>query len=133
MRIILLTWGGGLKIPCDVAYILFMRPIFLSFAIIFAATASMADEESDAPSLMERGAQLFMEGFLKELEPTLEGLDQLGPQLRGFAQEMGPALVDLFEQVKDWSLYHPPEILPNGDIIIRRKDPKPEDDGAIDL
>ena len=74
---------------------------------------------------MERGAKLFMQGILEEMEPALkelEGLkDDLEPALRGFAKEMGPALRDLLEQVEDWSAYHAPEILPNGDIILRKK------------
>jgi hypothetical protein len=36
-------------------------------------------------------------------------------------QEMGPALAELAAEVKDWSVYEMPEILPNGDIIIRKK------------
>ncbi|MEP4197553.1 MAG: hypothetical protein ABJL99_18170 [Aliishimia sp.] len=78
-------------------------------------------EDDDGMSLMERGAQLFMEGILKEMEPAIEGLGQFGPEIRNFFQEMGPALGDLLEQVEDWSLYAPPEMLPNGDIIFRRK------------
>jgi len=46
--------------------------------------------------------------------------------LRSFAQEMGPALGALLEQVEDWSIYEPPVILPNGDIIIRRKPEAPD-------
>jgi hypothetical protein len=44
---------------------------------------------------------------------------------------------DIMDEVKDWSVYEAPEMLPNGDIIIRRKPdaPPPEvaPDGAIDL
>ena len=38
---------------------------------------------------------------------------------------MGPALGSILESVEDWSVYEAPEILPNGDIIIKRK-PEPE-------
>ncbi len=76
---------------------------------------------------MEEGARLLFEGLMQEMEPALremEGLsEQLEPALRGFVQNMGPALGDLLEQVEDFSKYHPPEILPNGDIIMRRKLP----------
>ena len=34
---------------------------------------------------------------------------------------MGPALETLLEAVEDFSAYHPPEVLPNGDIILRKK------------
>ena len=52
--------------------------------------------------------------------------------------EIVPALRELEGALQDWNAYHPPEILPNGDIIIRRKQPKspePElsEDGEIEL
>jgi len=36
---------------------------------------------------------------------------------------LGPALRDLEEKIDDLNAYLPPEVLPNGDIIIRRKVP----------
>ncbi len=103
-------------------------------------------QEDCGKSLMERGAELFLEGLRQEMEPTLEDLrglaDQLGPALQSFMQEMGPALADLAAQVQDWSVYETPEMLPNGDIIIRRKpkdqteEPVPqeeESDGLTDI
>ncbi len=74
---------------------------------------------------MQRGAELFFRGLQSELEPAFDewmGLvDDLGPELRGFVAQMGPALADVLGQVEDWSTYDMPEILPNGDIIIRKK------------
>lgn len=111
-------------------------------ALIFVSlSAQMAPAQEDGGlSLMERGAQMFMEGILQQMEPTLkdlEGLaDEMGPALRSFAEQMGPALTDLLDQVEDWSAYHPPEILPNGDIIMRKKIPEEsgfEPDESIDL
>ncbi len=107
-----------------------MRTLILPFVLaahlatpVHAQTAPTEDQ--DGLSLMERGAQLFMEGILKEMEPAMDNLqelaEQFGPALRGFVQEMGPALSDLMDKVEDWSVYHPPEMLENGDIIIRRK------------
>lgn len=95
-------------------------------AISFAASAVVGQEAADPPaSLMERGAQMFLEGLLREVEPALKDLDRLardlGPSFLEFAEQMGPALTSLMEQVEDWTAYHPPEILPNGDIIMRRK------------
>lgn len=103
-----------------------------------------ADPDEGGLTLMERGAQLFMEGLLKQVEPTLDDLqglaEELGPGLRGFVQEMGPALSGLMGKVEDWSTYHAPEILPNGDIILRKKTPEEigqeaetNPDGSIDL
>ncbi|MEP2030935.1 MAG: hypothetical protein ABJI96_19735 [Paracoccaceae bacterium] len=107
--------------------------------LMMNAPAAVAEEEGQ--SLMERGAQLFMEGILKEMEPTLDEFqgfaDDIGPALRGFAENMGPALTDLLAKVEDWSVYHPPEILPNGDIILRKRQ-QPEEipvepDQSIDI
>lgn len=102
----------------------------LALMLALAAPAAHAqDEDGDGLSLMERGAQLFMEGILKEMEPAIEefqGLaDDIGPALKQFAEEMGPKLSELLEEVEDWSAYEAPEMLPNGDIIIRRKPDHP--------
>jgi len=71
-----------------------------------------------------------MEGILKEMEPAIDELseltDQMGPALKSFADEMGPKLTELLAEVEDWAAYEAPEVLPNGDIIIRRKEPLPE-------
>ncbi|MCX7559131.1 hypothetical protein OS190_06085 [Sulfitobacter sp. F26204] len=102
----------------------------ISHAVIalFFATVAQA-EEADGLSLIERGAQMFLEGILKEMEPAIDefqGLaDEMGPALKQFADEMGPKLADLLTEIEDWSAYQPPEVLPNGDIIIRRKPDHP--------
>ena len=97
-------------------------------ALTLLAPAAYAEEDRGL-SLMERGAQLFMEGILKEMEPAIEefeGLaDKMGPALKMFADEMGPKLAEILEQVDDWTAYQAPEMLPNGDIIIRRKPDHP--------
>ncbi|MHA6344108.1 hypothetical protein [Roseivivax sp. CAU 1761] len=106
-----------------------------------------AETETDpGPSLMEQGLRLFFEGFMDEFEPALRDLAELAegvePALRDFMTEMGPALRELLAEVDDWSVYHPPERLPNGDIILRRKTPEeieeppleePGPDGQIEL
>ena len=72
---------------------------------------------------------LFIEGIMKEMEPAIDELEgfaqDMGPALKMFADEMGPKLAEILEQVEDWSAYEAPEILPNGDIIIRRKPDHP--------
>ena len=91
---------------------------------------------------MERGMKLFLEGLMEEMEPALEGLDEImrdfGPALAEMMQEMGPALSELMDQVDDMTNYEPPIMLPNGDIIMRRKDTAPElpeigEDGTVEL
>ncbi len=74
--------------------------------------------------LLEEGAKLFLRGFLDDIEPALEE----------FAQNMKPAMRELMGMIDDFDAYHLPEVLPNGDIIIRRKikvDPPAE--GEIDI
>ena len=125
---------SDLKFPVQATYIGSMKRYALPLMLVCAAPV-MAQDSEDAPGLMERGAQMFLEGLLKEVEPRLDDLqgfaDQVGPAMRGFFEEMGPALGDLMSKVEDWSVYEPPEILPNGDIIIRRKPQTPEADPEI--
>ena len=102
--------------------------------ILFAVMAAPLHAEEAESDLLERGAQMFLEGLLREMEPALDELqdlsEKMSPALRGFMLQMGPALEDLKEKVDDWTAYHPPEILDNGDIIIRRKvsEPVPDKD-----
>ncbi len=106
------------------------------------AAAQDAPEEDEGRSLIEDGARLLFEGLRREMGPALEGLrDRAGemePALRDFVEQMGPALRDLMDKVGDLSAYHPPEVLPNGDVIIRRKTPQelqaePLPDGEIEI
>lgn len=72
--------------------------------------APLAAEE--APDDIGRGTDLMQEGA-KLL-------------LRGMIAQMGPALSQMEEFAKligEWDQYHAPEVLPNGDIILRRKVP----------
>ena len=99
-------------------------------AALSVATPSFATEDSGEEagrSLMEKGMAMFLEGLQRAIEPALRDLqalaDEAGPILFDFLEEMGPAMAEIAQQVQDWSQYHPPEILPNGDIIIRRKTP----------
>ena len=100
----------------------------LAFALAFALALPAQADSSKAEEgfgLMEKGARLLFEGLLQEMQPALRDMgglsEQLEPALRGFVENMGPALGGLLEQVEDFSKYHPPEVLPNGDIILRRK------------
>ncbi|SHK01321.1 hypothetical protein SAMN05444000_11723 [Shimia gijangensis] len=115
-----------------------MKPVSIAprFVLCLALIASpvVAEDSEDGLSLMEEGAMLFLRGLQKQVEPTLEDLgalaEEVGPALKSFADEMGPALGALLDEVEDWSAYHPPEILDNGDIIIRRKPPEAAPDAA---
>ena len=97
-------------------------------------------EEEQGKSLMEEGARLFLEGIQREMGPALDDLrgmtEEMEPALREFVEEVGPALSELMGKIGDLSAYHAPEVLPNGDIIIRRKAPQeiePAPEGEIEL
>jgi len=101
----------------------------LPAALLLGASPAPAQEkEEDGRSLMEDGARLFWDGLRREMGPALESLrdqaEEMEPALRDFAERMGPALADLMDKIDDLSAYHPPEVLPNGDIILRRKTPQ---------
>lgn len=94
-----------------------MRQIALTLALCLTCAPVLAQDaapEDEGPSLMERGAELFLRGLMDEVEPGLremeEALRLMEPELR--------ALMDL---VGDLRNYEAPERLPNGDILIRRK------------
>lgn len=123
----------------DMKRFLITAALAASLTMPFAST--VLAEEDDGFSLMEEGAKLFMRGIIQEMEPAIEELNELSqelePALKQMMQEMGPAFAELLDKVDDITMYHPPEMLPNGDIILRRKQPEevepPEEDGAIDL
>ena len=94
----------------------------LARILLFCLVASPAfaqDEEPQGRDLMAEALRLFMQGFMAEMEPALEDLE-------GFIDNL--------------NAYHPPEVLPNGDIIIRRKTPlekeledQIEEEGEVEL
>lgn len=82
---------------------------------LLAAPVWADSHEEQGRDLMGEALKLFMRGLMAEMEPAMEGMEGL---------------------LEDLSAYHPPEILPNGDIIIRRRTPVdrgPDEDGEIDL
>lgn len=115
--------------------------LILSMTCLAALPVQAQEAESDDGfSLMEEGAKLFFRGIIEEMEPTMDDLrglaDDMQPKLRTFVDEMGPALAELLGKIDDLSAYHAPEILPNGDIIMRRKTPQEQLDeppGEIEL
>lgn len=97
------------------------RTPLLGAVLALTALPVMAEETTN-PDL-ERGGELLREGF--------------GLLLEGLAAELEPMAEgwqELVDQLGDLSAYHPPERLPNGDIIIRRKIPiEPGENGEVDL
>lgn len=109
-----------------------------AFALSLLAAPLGAQDSDPAPaperhegfSLMEEGARMLLRGLLSEMDPAIDELrglaDEIGPKIQLFAQEMGPAFATLMQQVDDFANYMPPEFMPNGDIIIRRRETAPE-------
>lgn len=78
----------------------------------------------------------------ENLPDTLEDFANSMRQLfEGFADDIAPMMEDLGNRLEGMRGYHAPEMLPNGDIIIRRKSPaedvpapvQPNPDGSFDL
>ena len=107
-------------------------------ALTIAATPALAEEPPPSAeegfSLLEEGAKIILRSLLDEMEPALRDMQK---EFGEAADEMGPALRRLAEMIGDIRNYEPPEMLPNGDIIIRRKTPvgppMPGPQGEIEL
>ncbi len=95
-------------------------------------------------SLIEEGAKLVLRGLMTEMQPALDemekALGEIGPALEGFGEEVGPRLRQLIAIIDDFKNYDAPVMLPNGDILIRRKAPmvpvlpgQPGPNGEIEL
>ena len=101
-----------------------MKQIFSAAVLALITALPVSAQQDNGSSLMEEGTRQFLEGLLRQMEPALEGMSE-------FIEEMGPAMAKVLSQIEDWSVYEAPEILENGDIIIRRKpDNDPETDPA---
>lgn len=113
------------------SYIQGMKRTLITFVAVAGLSGPvMAQDDTPGNSLMEEGMRLFLDGLRSEMAPALQDLQGLmedfGPSMLSFMEEMGPAFSEMFDEVRDWTQYHPPEVLPNGDIILRRKVPAPE-------
>lgn len=82
------------------------------FACLSAPAAAQDNDINDGLSQMRDGARQLLEGLMGEVEPRMQ---ELADALENFDWN-GIGLDDL-------NRYHPPEMLPNGDIILRRKEP----------
>ncbi|MCY1127356.1 hypothetical protein OU426_10875 [Frigidibacter sp. RF13] len=105
----------------------------LSAAPLAAETTAPADPSAEeGMSLIDEGIKIILRALLDDVQPKMEELQK---GLDEALAEMGPALKDLLLKIDDFRNYHPPEVLPNGDIIIRRKTPAEIEnpDGQIEL
>ncbi len=83
-----------------------------------AANAQQAPnpDVEEGMSLLEQGAQMLLRGIMSEMEPALDDMARA-------LEDAKPMLDDLIAMMGEVQNYHAPEMLPNGDIIIRRKLP----------
>ncbi|MEO0990607.1 MAG: hypothetical protein AAFX00_06630 [Pseudomonadota bacterium] len=89
----------------------------LTLAVALVASPALAEDENrfrEGMDLLSEGTRLLLEGLISEMEPALEGLGEV---------------------LNSLDAYHPPEVLPNGDIILRRKEPleEPAPEGEIEI
>lgn len=85
-----------------------MRHLALPIALLLCAAPAAAQEvEPEGPGLFERGTDLILRGLLDQLAPTIGDLESAMTVLGRVVEELGG--------------YEAPDILPNGDIIIRRR------------
>ncbi len=110
-----------------------MRHRFLLLTLLLTASTAAAEEDgklSEGLGLLGEGGKLIMDGLLQELTPLLEDTEAIGesvaPLLNQFRDQLSTMIDDL-------NLYHPPEILPNGDIILRRKQPLDPSSGTSEI
>ncbi|MCU0910882.1 MAG: AAA+ family ATPase [Rhodobacteraceae bacterium] len=79
-------------------------------------------------SLIEEGAKLLFRGLIDEMEPAMK---EMAESFGTFAREAEPMLRELARLMGNVGEYHAPEVLPNGDILIRKRQPgEPPGPGA---
>jgi hypothetical protein len=80
------------------------------------AGPQLSGDVDNGVSLMQEGAKLLLKGLMSNMEPAIKDMGRAITDLQ-------PALNDLLAMMGDVTRYHAPEMLDNGDIIIRRKTP----------
>lgn len=91
--------------------------LFLLTSPVQAQTpAPPADDVEQGLSLMERGAQMLLDHMMTKVEPSLKDMTDALKQAQ-------PRIMELLAMIDDIKNFHAPELLPNGDILIRRKTP----------
>lgn len=98
-----------------------LTPAALCLALLSAP--AFAQEAPEEPGFLERGLGAIMGQLWGEEEPGVAS--PLAQDLAGALRQMGPVLQDLAAQVDDIRNYQAPERLPNGDILIRRREDAP--------
>lgn len=117
-----------------------MRFAALILAVILAGpAAAQTPDAPDCPFLapgcerlprmleeFERDLAPLLRDLQRETEPRLRDLERdLAPLLDGLGRRVDPFLRDLADLMGDLSGWEAPEVLPNGDILIRRRPAPP--------
>ena len=111
----------------------FVFVLVCAAALILAITPASAQTPPLSNGFEWKRSMDGVENLLDELENGLAGWkERLHGWVEGaettlweFLGEMEPVMIELMDLVGDWSLYERPDMLPNGDVIIRRKQGEP--------
>lgn len=97
-----------------------LAPLLVALAL--AAPAAAQDVQNDTQNSPMSDFKKRFGKLSDNAQTLLEGwADEIGPKL----DEIGPAMGDLIDRLGDMSAFHAPEVLENGDILIRRRQPIP--------
>ena len=97
-----------------------LRCAALILSVGLAAPLSAQAQDAPAPDSQQETVPLsdlferLLRGFLAEVEPQMREME------RGFSA-MEPEIQRFLEQMRGLTQFHSPEVLPNGDILIRRR------------
>jgi hypothetical protein len=93
-----------------------MKRLILIMALSAAPALAQEADTDKGLSLLQEGAGLLLRGMMSDMEPAMQDMAE------SFAKAE-PMLRELMAVMDDLTHYHAPEVLPNGDILIRRKTP----------
>ncbi|WP_206614999.1 AAA+ family ATPase [Mesobaculum littorinae] len=98
----------------DTAFYRTLRATTLGLGLAFSSGPALAQDAGDDDNMVSEGLRLFFRGILDDVEPHMRDMaDALeGWDLDGL-------------DIDDLDNYQSPEVLPDGDIIIRRRDDAP--------
>lgn len=96
------------------ALLVSMTMMAQGLAPAIAQVQTETPESEEAPVLLMDLFDRLLRGFITEIEPQMRELE------RGFSS-LEPELQRFLDEMRGMTQYHPPEVLPNGDILIRRR------------
>ena len=117
-----------------------MKRLALVLPLMIAQPAFAEEPADPGPSLMEQGMQLMLKGLMTEMAPAFDEMDKSLKEVQPLLQDLGPKFAELLTLMGDLRNFEAPVVLPNGDILIRRKPGLPLPlqripgvDGEVDL